>query len=113
MELETKFSSLRDLLRPGTPPAVRTDRSILVVYPPEEEHDFRDQLHKLLVYLKEQRVPHRHLDLTTLPFEALEVSGRLDEVLRLECEDLGAVKRGLARLVQDELKNRITAAAGE
>lgn len=112
MDLEAKFRSLRDLLLPPrTDSAVRTDNSILVVYPPEEEHDFRDHLHKLLEVLKTQGVPHSHLDLTGLPFEALEESGRLPDVYAQECEDLRAVKRGLAGILREALRRRIEAAA--
>jgi hypothetical protein len=110
VNLDAKFRSLRDMLLEGTAaPAVRTDNSILVVYPPEEEHDFRDQLRRLLGLLEARRVPYRHLDLATLPFEALEAAGVLEETLEQECEDLRPVKRGLAGLVQEALETRIGA----
>jgi hypothetical protein len=112
VDLDAKFRSLRDLLlAPEATSAIRTDNSILVVYPPEEEHHFRDQLRNLLVLLKDRGVPHVHLDLTELPFEALAESGRLDDLFQLESEDYPAARRGLARMVQDKLKQKIAQAA--
>jgi len=58
-------------------------------------------------------VPFRHLDLTTLPFEVLEARGLLPEAFAAEFEDYSALKRGLARAVQDALKDRIVRAAEE
>ena len=114
MELEAKFSALRDLLLQTVPdPSVVTDSSILVVYPPEEEQQFRDGLHKLLDFLGARGSPLRHLDLSTLPFEVLEVRGLLADAMAHECEDLGALKRGLARAVQEGLYQRIEGAAAE
>ncbi len=114
MDIEAKFRTLRDLLlAPEAGSAIRTDNSILVVYSPDEEQDFRDQMRNLLVLLKERRVAHVHLDLTTLPFEALEEAGRLEELFQLEGEDYQAARRGLARFVQDALKQKISQAAGD
>ena len=114
MDLETKMRSLREmLLQPLADPSVRTDSSILVVYPPEEENDFRDRLQKLLHLLSERGVAFRHIDLTTLPFEILEARGLLRDVFAQEFEDLAAVKRGLARAVQEALKDRVAKAAAE
>lgn len=106
--------SLREMLLQRPPdPSVRTDSSILVIYPPEEENDFRDRLHKLLDLLAERGVAFRHVDLTTLPFEVLEARGLLPGVFNQEFEDLPAVKRGLARAVQEALKQRVEGAAAE
>src|SRR5437879_4364106 len=104
MELDAKMRSLREMLL-GPPPdrSVRTDSSIFVVYPPDAEIEFRNHLHKLLHLLEEQRVALRHLDLTTLPFEALEARGLLPDAFTREFEDYRALKRGLARAVQDAL----------
>ena len=114
MDLETKMRSLREmLLQPPADPSVRTDSSVLVVYPPEEENDFRDRLQKLLHLLAERGVAFRHVDLTTLPFEVLEARGLLPDVFTQEFEDLAAIKRGLARAVQEALKQRVEKAAAE
>jgi hypothetical protein len=114
MELETKLRALRDmLLQPMPDPSVVTDSGILIVYAPGEEQEFRDRLHKLFDLLAAQAIPFRHLDLTTLPFEILEARGLLPDALSQEFEDPGALKRGLARAVQEALHSRIEAAAAE
>lgn len=114
MELEAKLLALREmLLQPPSEHSVVTDSSILVVYPPEEEHEFRERLHKLLDLLTAQGLPFRHLDLTMLPFEVLEARGLLPDALVQEFDDLGALKRGLARAVQEGLHQRIETAAAE
>ena len=53
-------------LRPDR--GVRTDDSILLIYPPERELDFREQLvDAFLPHLQAARIPFTHLDLTGLP----------------------------------------------
>lgn len=114
MDLETKMSALREMLvQPQPDPSVRTDSSILLVYPPEEENEFRDRLHKLLHLLEERRIAFRHIDLTTLPFEELESRGLLPDLFAQEIEDLAAVKRGLSRAVEAGLIQRVEKAAAE
>jgi hypothetical protein len=114
MELDAKMRSLREmLLAPPPDPSVRTDSSIFVVYPPEVEIEFRSHLQKMLHLLEERGVAFRHLDLTTLPFEVLEARGLLPDAFTGEFEDYPALKRGLARAVQDALKERVARAASE
>lgn len=114
MELDAKMRSLREmLLAPPQEKSVRTDSSIFVVYPPEAEIEFRNQLQKVLHVLEERGVAFRHVDLTTLPFEALEARGLLPDAFNREFEDYGALKRGLARAVHDALKERVARAAVE
>lgn len=120
MDLEAKMRSLRDmLLQPPADPSVRTDSSVLVVYPPQEELEFRDRLQKLLHVLSDRGVAFRHIDLATLPFEELEARGLLPDVFAREFEEpsvgpgLAGIKRGLARHVQAALKGRVEKAAAE
>jgi hypothetical protein len=114
MDLDAKMRSLRELLlAPPPETSVRTDSSVFVVYPPEAELDFRSQLQKLLHFLNERGVAFRHLDLTTLPFQVLDARGLLPGAFTSEFEDYPALKRGLARAVQDALKGRVSSAAAE
>jgi len=114
MELDAKMRSLREmLLAPPPDPSMRTDSSIFVVYPPEAEIEFRSHLQKLLHLLDERGVAYCHLDLTTLPFEVLEARGLLPDAFGREFEDYSALKRGLARAVQDGLRDRVSRAAEE
>ena len=51
---------------------MKTDSSILLIYPPERELDFREYLVDTFVpQLKAGRIPFRLLDLTGFPFEGL------------------------------------------
>lgn len=114
MDLDGKMRALREILLEHSPnPSVRTDSSILIVYPPEEENDFREHLHKLLDLLVARGVAFRHVDLATLPFEVLEARGLTPEVFQQEFDDFPAVRRGLARAIQDALKERIAQVAAE
>lgn len=114
MDLEAKMRALREILLESSPdPSVRTDSSILIVYPPEEENDFRQHLDKLLDLLVARGVPVRHVDLATLPFEVLEARGLAPEIFQQEFDDFPAVKRGLARAIHDALKERIAQVAAE
>jgi hypothetical protein len=114
MDLDAKMRSLREmLLAPPREASVRTDSSIFVVYPPDAEIEFRSHLQKVLQLLEERGISFRHLELTTLPFEILEARGLLPDAFTSEFEDYPALKRGLARAVQDALKERISLAAAE
>jgi hypothetical protein len=114
MDLEGKMRALRELLLEHVPlPSVRTDSSVLVVYPPEEENDFRQHLHKLIDLLAARGIAFRHIDLATLPFEVLEARGLVPEVFQQEFDDFPAVKRGLARALHDAVKQRIAQVAAE
>jgi len=107
------MQSLREILQTPLDSSVRTDSSILVVYPPEEEHEYRERLAKLLHFLKEQRASFRHIDLTTLPFEVIEARGLSPEIFSQEIEDASSVKRGLARAIREALIEKISNAARE
>jgi len=114
VDLDAKVQSLREmLLQPAVDPAVRTDSTVFLVYPPEEENEVRDHLQRLLHLLAERGQAFRHLDLTTLPFEVLEARGLLPAVFTQELDDAAAVKRGLARALQQALRQRIEQAAAE
>lgn len=114
MDLEGKMRALREMLLEPTPlPSVRTDSSILVVYPPEEENDFRQHLRKLIDLLAARGIAFRHIDLATLLFEVLEARGLVPEVFQQEFDDFPAVKRGLARAIHDALTQRIAQVAAE
>jgi hypothetical protein len=114
MQLDAKMRSLREMLLVSPAErSVRTDSSIFVVYPPDVEIEFRNELQKVLHVLEQRGVALRHIDLTMLPFEVLEARGLLPDAFAREFEDYGSLKRGLARAVHDGLKDRVTRAAAE
>jgi len=72
--MQAFFSALLDLIREPLRPngGVKTDSSILLIYPPENELDFREYLIDTFVpQLKALGVPFRLLDLTRFLFEGL------------------------------------------
>jgi hypothetical protein len=95
-----KHSSSRDR-------ALRTDSSILLVYPPEREHDFcEDLVDRFLPLLRSQDLPHQHVDLGGFLFEELD-DGELDALEEDELDDYRWMKQGLSRRVEVLLTRRL------
>lgn len=113
--MQVFFSTLLDLIREPLRPngGVRTDSSILLIYPPEKELDFREYLTDTFVpQLKALGVPFRLLDLTGFLFEGLS-----EETLRHlqedEFDDYRWMKQGLSMGVETALRKRISQFAEE
>jgi len=113
--MQAFFSALLDLicepLRPNG--GVKTDSSILLIYPPENELDFREYLIDTFVpELKARGVPFRLLDLTGFLFE-----GHSEETLlhlqQDEFDDYRWMKQGFSRSVEAALRQRISQLAEE
>ena len=70
--MQAFFSALLELIREPLRPngGVKTDSSILLIYPPEKELDFREYLQRLpsCRSLKAEGVPFRLLDLSGISF---------------------------------------------
>lgn len=112
MDLDARLNELYQLLsadRPGA--AVRTDRSVLIVYPPGEELALQDKLPTLWVRLDAAGVCYEELDLSALAFEALAADGLLDDVLRYEFVHYHQMRRSVAGLVEPLLRRRIEEAS--
>jgi hypothetical protein len=109
------FETLLDLLKAPVSGqrGVKTDSSILLIYPPEKELDFREQLFDGFVpALEAQKVSCQTLDLTGFLFEGL----REEEIEGLEEDefgDYGWMLRGLARRVEGNLQARLTELAAQ
>src|SRR5450759_3090657 len=83
--MQAFFSALLELIREPLKSngGVKTDSSILMIYPPEKELDFREYLMDAFVpRLEAEGVPFRLLDLTGFLFEGLS-----EETIRNLCED--------------------------
>ena len=113
--MQALFSALLDLI--GQPlkanGGVKTDSSILLIYPPEKELDFREYLRDSFVpQLETEGVPFRLLDLTGFLFEGLgeETLRNLEED---EFDDYRWMKQGLSASVEVALRKRISELAGE
>ena len=113
--MHTGFAALSDLLKEPLRPngGVKTDNSILLVYPPDKELDFRE-------YLVDTFLPQ--LDATGHPYKLLDLSGFLftdfdDETIEHLCEDefddYRWMRQGVASRVEQSLTARVAELASE
>ena len=86
---------------------VKTDNSILLIYPPENELDFREQLLDTVVPAFEaQKIPIELLDLTGFIFQGLR-SEEIEAVQEDEFENYRWMIQGLSRRVEAALQARL------
>jgi hypothetical protein len=107
--MQAFFTELFELIKDPLPPngGVKTDNSILLIYPPARELDFREYLlDRFVPLLCARNVPFRLLDLTGFLFEALD-----DETIRNlqedEFDDYRWLRQGLSTRVESALRKRI------
>ena len=94
-------------LRPNR--GVRTDDSILLIYPPERELDFREQLvDAFLPRLRTARIPFTHLDLTGFLFHDLDPRD-IEQLQEDEFDDYRWMRQGLSQRVEAALVRRFEA----
>ena len=94
-------------LRPDR--GVRTDDSILLIYPPERELDFREQLvDAFLPRLEAARIPFTHLDLTGFLFHDLDPDD-VEQLQEDEFDDYRWMRQGLSQRVEAALVRRFEA----
>ena len=109
------FSALLELIKEPLKPngGVKTDSSILLIYPPENELDFREYLIDTFVpQLNAEGVPFRLLDLSGFLFEGLS-DETLQNLEEDEFDDYRWMKQGLSTSVEAALRKRITELAEE
>ena len=95
---------IKEPLRPDR--GVRTDSSILLIYPPEKELDFREQLvESFLPHLRAAQIPFTHLDLTGFLFRGLD-PGDVDLLQEDEFDDYRWMQQGLSQRVEAALMRR-------
>ncbi len=113
--METIFSALLDLVEEPLQPdrGVRTDSSVLLIYPPEKEFDFREQLLDAFVpILEAQGIPYRLLDLTGFSFEGLNEDA-VEALQEDEFDDYHWMLQGLSKRVESSLQARLADMAAE
>ncbi len=94
-------------LRPDR--GVRTDDSILLIYPPERELDFREQLvDAFLPRLEAAQIPFTHLDLTGFLFHDLDPDD-VEQLQEDEFDDYRWMRQGLSQHVEAALVRRFQA----
>ena len=111
--MQPMFESLLELMKEPLHPerGVQTDSSILLVYPPEKELDFREQLADVCFpALEAQGSAFHALDLTGFLFEGFSE----DDVRALqeeEFDDYEWMLQGLSQRVEASLRARLQALA--
>lgn len=111
----TMFDALLELIKEPLRPngGVKTDESILLIYPPDKELDFREYLLDTFIpAIEAQKVAFRLLDLTGFLF-----AGMSDEELRGlqedEFDDYRWMQQGLSKRVEAALNARLEELAHE
>jgi hypothetical protein len=113
--MHTGFNSLRELLKEPlrADGGVKTDSSILLVYPPERELDFRAHLLDVfLPQLEAQGHPYRLLDLSGFLFTDFDQE-TIEDLCEDEFDDYRWMRQGLASRVEQSLVVRIAELASE
>ena len=113
--MQAFFSALLELIREPLRPngGVKTDSSILLIYPPEKELDFREYLMDAFVpQMEAQGVPFRLLDLAGFLFEGLSEE-TIQDLQEDEFDDYRWMKQGLSTTVEAALRKRISQLAEE
>jgi len=108
--MQTKFKTLMELikdpLRSGG--GIKTDNSILLIYPPEKELDFRVYLTDIFIpQLNAKKISFQTIDLTGFLFENLDEEV-IEELQEDEFEDYRWMKQGLSQRAERSLVNCVS-----
>ena len=107
--MQSMFASLFELIKesPRTDRGIKTDSSILLIYPPDKESDFREYLlDSFIPHLRAQKVPFTHLDLTGFLFRDLDES-EIGDLQEDEFDDYRWMRQGLSQRVEAALQRRL------
>lgn len=113
--MDGMFTALIELLK--TPlrhdRGVKTDSSVLLIYPPDRELDFRERLLDTFVpELGAKKIPYRLLDLSGFLFAGLSEE-QIESLQEDEFEDYRWMKQGLSKRAEAALQARLTAEAAK
>ena len=107
--MQGMFAALYELIKetPRTEGGVKTDNSILLIYPPDKESDFREYLlDSFIPYLQATKVPFTHLDLTDFFFRDL-AEADIENLQEDEFSDYRWMQQGLSQRVEAALGQRL------
>ena len=113
--MQTGFNALLDLLKEPfrVDTGVKTDSSILLVYAPENELDFREYLLDTFVpQLDAMGLAYRLLDLSGFLFTDLDQK-TVDDLCEDEFDDYHWMRQGLASRMEQSLATRIAELASQ
>jgi hypothetical protein len=113
--MDSMFTALIELLK--TPlrhdRGVKIDSSVLLIYPPDRELDFREYLLDTFVpELDAKNIPHRLLDLSGFLFAGLS-DEQIESLQEDEFEDYRWMKQGLSKRAEAALQARLTEEASK
>lgn len=113
--MDSMFTALIELLK--TPlrhdRGVKTDSSVLLIYPPDRELDFREHLLDTFApELDAKNIPHRLLDLSGFLFSGLS-DEQIESLQEDEFEDYRWMKQGLSKRAEAALQARLTEEASK
>ena len=104
--MQRLFAALLETIREtlATDRGVKTDTSILLIYPPDKEPDFREYLlDSFIPHLQAKKVPFIHLDLTGFLFRDLAESD-VEDLQEDEFDDYRWMQQGLSQRVEAALQ---------
>ena len=104
------FASLYELIKQQLPSGqgVKTDSSILLIYPPDKELDFKEYLVDTFIpHLRANAVPFTHLDVTGFLFQCLAESD-IESLHEAEFDNYRWMQQGLSQRVEAALQRRLT-----
>lgn len=107
--MHSMFKALHELVKEPISPngGVKTDNSILLIYPPEKEFDFREYLLDTFVpAIEAHKIPFRLLDLTGFMFAGMD-DDAVAELQEDEFDDYRWMKQGLSKRTEAALQARI------
>ena len=107
--MQSMFASLFELIKETlrSDRGVKTDSSILLIYPPDKESDFKEYLlDSFIPHLQARKVPFIHLDLTGFLFQDLAESD-IEDLQKDEFDDYRWMQQGLSQRVEAALRQRL------
>jgi hypothetical protein len=106
--MDAMFAALENLISQPLPAGgVKTDNSILLIYPPDKELDFREYLLDTFVpSVEAKRLAFRLLDLGGFLFSGMDPD-RLTALQQEEFEDYRWLQQGLSQRAEMQLRTRI------
>ena len=108
--MESMFRGLMELIKAPIrhDRGIRTDNSVLLVYPPDRELDFREYLLDIFVpELDARNIPYRLLDLTGFLFTDLSEE-QIQILQEEEFDDYRWMQQGLSKRTETSLQLRLT-----
>ena len=107
--MQSLFAALFELIKEPlqSDRGVKTDSSILLIYPPHKELDFREYLlDSFIPHLQAMKIPFSHLDLTGFLYRDLDEVDVAD-LQEDELDDYRWMQQGLSKRVEAALSARL------